>query len=235
MKWFLGSISLVLLLAGLLILPARVAGAEGGWTGTVTVPTLNVRSAPNTANRPVGTLHYGDKVTVLATVQGEAAKGDSTWYQIGAGQYVYGPYIARSGGGDVPMTGGRWIDVDLSNKIARAMVGHSAVYTADVTIGRAASRTPVGRFSVVRRVANETMDSSTIGIPRNSPEGYYYTGVLYTQYFLPTGQALHYNYWVPDEAFGNWASSRGCIGLRLADAKYLWDFATVGTPVVVHY
>src|SRR5947207_2688957 len=62
-------------------------------------------------------------------------------------------------------------------------------------IGRGPRATPAGTFTILRRVANETMDSPSIGIPRNGPGGYYLSNVLYTQYFLPTGQSIHYNYW----------------------------------------
>ena len=47
--------------------------------------------------------------------------------------------------------------------------------------------TPVGVFSIQRRVPNETMDSMTLGIPHNSPYGYLVKNVLYTQYFTPDG------------------------------------------------
>jgi lipoprotein-anchoring transpeptidase ErfK/SrfK len=84
----------------------------------------------------------------------------------------------------------------------------------------------------MRRVANETMDSSTVGIPRNSAGGYYLTGVLFTQYFLPTGQSIHYNYWS-----SNWGypGSHGCLGLSYSDAAYLWSFAGIGSTVSIHY
>lgn len=235
MKWLLVLVSIVGLIAALLILPATAVEADSGWQGMVTTSTLNIRPAPNTFYAPVAVLHYGDVVTVQATVQGEAVVDDATWYQIGPGQYVYGAYIGAADGATSYGSADRWIDIDLTDKIARAMVGNKAVYTAEVTVGRPGWSTPVGTFSIVNRVLNETMDSETIGIPRNSPDGYYYTDVLYTQYFLWTGQALHYNYWVRDEAFGNWASSRGCIGLRLADARFFWDFADIGTEVVIHY
>jgi lipoprotein-anchoring transpeptidase ErfK/SrfK len=29
-------------------------------------------------------------------------------------------------------------------------------------------------------------------------------------------------------------SSHGCVGMRLADAEFFWDFAHVGTRVTVH-
>jgi lipoprotein-anchoring transpeptidase ErfK/SrfK len=76
------------------------------------------------------------------------------------------------------------------------------------------------------------MDSATVGIPRNSPGGYYLTNVLYTQYFLAGGQSIHYNYWSSN--FG-YPGSHGCLGLSYADAAFMWSFAAIGTPVAIHY
>ena len=94
-----------------------------------------------------------------------------------------------------------------------------------------AFQTPTGVFRILRRVANETMDSATLGIPRTSPNGYYLKDVLYTQYFTGDGAALHYNYWR-----SNWgyAGSHGCLGMNFDDSKFFWDFAGVGTVVYVH-
>ncbi len=131
--------------------------------------------------------------------------------------------------------GGRSIDVNLSTQTATALEGGVPVYTAPVTTGRPGWSTPTGTFSILRRIPNETMDSSTIGIPRNAPGGYYLTNILYTQYFDSSGDALHYNYWSPPSAFGHYPTSHGCVGMPLAAAKFFWDFATYGTPVVIHY
>jgi lipoprotein-anchoring transpeptidase ErfK/SrfK len=113
-----------------------------------------------------------------------------------------------------------------------AYAGGTPVRSMLTIIGRGPLATPTGTFSIIRRVANETMDSSTVGIPRKSPGGYYLTNVLYTQYFLPTGQSIHYNWWS-----SNWGypGSHGCLGLSYADAAYMWSFATTGTPVSIHY
>jgi lipoprotein-anchoring transpeptidase ErfK/SrfK len=65
-------------------------------------------------------------------------------------------------------------------------------------------------------------------------EYYVLDHVLYTQYFTDRGHALHYNYWRPDYYFGNIRSSHGCVGMRLADAKFFWDYLTTGSRVTIH-
>ena len=128
---------------------------------------------------------------------------------------------------------GRRIEIDRGAQIAYAIEDGQIVYSAPVTVGSGAFPTPLGEYSIIRRVANETMDSSTLGIPVDSPDGYYLEDVLYTQYFTDDGVAIHYNYWSDPEAFGTSPESRGCIGMQLEDAEFFWDFGSIGTPVTV--
>jgi lipoprotein-anchoring transpeptidase ErfK/SrfK len=130
---------------------------------------------------------------------------------------------------------GRWIDVDLSNQTASAMSGNTVVFSALVSTGAPGRETPTGTFQILNRVANETMDSATIGIPHGTPGSYHVSNVLYTQYFTSGGAALHGNWWAAPGTFGRVATSHGCVGMSNADAAAFWRFATYGTPVVIHY
>lgn len=127
----------------------------------------------------------------------------------------------------------RWIAVNLTTQRAVAFVGAQPVRVALVTTGMPDWETPTGDFRVYRRVENETMDSEGLGIPVDSPDGWYVDNVLYTQYIF-SGITLHYNYWRPQSYFGNIPSSHGCVGLGYSDAKFFWDFADIGTRVVVY-
>jgi lipoprotein-anchoring transpeptidase ErfK/SrfK len=131
--------------------------------------------------------------------------------------------------------GERWVDVNLSRQWATAMQGDAPVRGIPVTTGKGSFPTPVGTFTIFSRVFNETMDSLTIGIPRGAPEGYYLRDIYYTQYFADGGFALHTNYWQPGSVFGSYPTSHGCVGMRQADAEFLWSFATFGTKVHVHW
>ena len=129
---------------------------------------------------------------------------------------------------------GHWIDVDVSAHVATAYDGVTPVYRAPITAGKPGYESPVGTFRVIWRVANETMSSETLGVPRTAPEGYYLKNVRWVQYFTGGGFGLHSNYWQPDWVFGRANTSHGCIGMRESDAYFLWNFAGYGTPVVVH-
>ncbi len=130
--------------------------------------------------------------------------------------------------------GERWIDVNLTTQRATAFIGLQPAYVALVATGVPGYETPKGQWNILYRVANETMDSSTVGIPRDAPHGYFLKDVLFTQYFAPGGVALHYNYWTPSWQFGNQAGSHGCVGMQYEDALAIWEFGTVGMRVSVH-
>jgi hypothetical protein len=153
------------------------------------------------------------------------------WYRTDSGDFVPADAVF------IPLRTedftGHWLDVDL-NVPARvtAYEGDVAVDSFLAIKGTGTRPTPTGVFTILRRVANETMNSDTIGIPRFGPGGYYLTNVLFTQYFTGDGASFHYNYW--SGAWG-YAGSHGCLGLTYGNSSWLWEWAHVGTPVVIHY
>jgi L,D-transpeptidase catalytic domain len=155
----------------------------------------------------------------------------SLWYRTDTGDFVPGDAVF------VPERTedftGHWLDVNLTTPARVTAYEGDAVVDSFLTIKGAGPRpTPTGVFTILRRVANETMNSDTIGIPRFGPGGYYLTNVLFTQYFTGDGASLHYNYW--SSAWG-YAGSHGCLGLSYANSAWLWGWARIGTPVVIHY
>ncbi len=129
--------------------------------------------------------------------------------------------------------GEHWAYVSLTTQRIYAMKGQTPMYVGLVTTGKPGFATPRGSFRILRRVADETMDSQTIGIPRTSPQGYYLPNVLFTQYFTWAGDALHFNYWQPESVFGQTPTSHGCVGMGYADARFFWDFLQRGDRVVI--
>jgi hypothetical protein len=128
---------------------------------------------------------------------------------------------------------GRWLDVNLTSPARVTAYEADTPVSTFLTIKGAGNRpTPTGVFTILRKVANETMNSDSIGIPRFGPGGYYLTNVLFTQYFTGDGASFHYNYW--SSAWG-YPGSHGCLGLTYGDSAWLWAWAHVGTPIVIHY
>jgi LysM repeat protein len=123
-----------------------------------------------------------------------------------------------SGGGAV---GGKWIDIDLSSQTLTAMEGNAAVRSMLVSTGIARYPTPTGRFRILSKYPSVTM----------SGPGYYLPGVPHTMFFY-RGYAIHGTYW--HHNFGH-PMSHGCINLTKADAAWMYSWAPVGTPVVIHW
>lgn len=167
-------------------------------------------------------------LTITAAVHGEDG---STWYRTDSGDFLPADVVFLPD--RTEDFSGHWLDVNLSTPATVTAYEGDEPVRSFLTIKGAGPRpTPVGVFTVLRRVANETMNSDTIGIPRFGPGGYYLTNVLFTQYFTNDGASLHYNYW---SSMWGYAGSHGCLGLTYQDSAWLWEWAHVGTPVVIHY
>src|SRR5947209_1854115 len=200
----------VVLAAAVLIGPAGAHADQPAWV--VTLNRVTAFSGPN-----ADAIAFGD-MPAMVTLQVLGYDGDRA--------RVLDPARTED-------FTGRWLDVDLSTPARVTAYEGDTPVNSFLTIKGAGPRpTPTGVFTILRRVANETMNSDTIGIPRFGPGGYYLTNVLFTQYFTGDGASLHYNYWS-----SNWGypGSHGCLGLTYADSAWLWSWATVGTPVDIHY
>ncbi len=224
---------------------ARLVGPSGPSVWMEPHPTKFVRSVQLPA-RSVGDKAYvrmlpvyddetevrrAPNNTALFVKESVVASDGTEWYVVGDGEYIRASEVRLPR----PLSGeplqGRWIDADLSEPtMVTAYENGKVVYSAMAIKGVSGAPTPQGTFRILRRTADETMDSETIGIPRDSPNGYLLKNVLYTQYFTSDGASLHYNYWLG--TFG-YPGSHGCLGLSLEDSKWFWDWADIGTPVVV--
>ncbi|MCC7367166.1 MAG: L,D-transpeptidase family protein [Chloroflexi bacterium] len=196
-------------------MPARIVGGA------------NIRSTPGvTDGNIVGKAGHNEGVTVLGEVKG--SDGDM-WYRIGQQQFVHGSLVRVPS--TFPPHPGKLIVAELSDPcIVTAYEDGKPVYSTLSLKGTASWATPTGFFTILRRVQNEIMSSEGLGIPRDAPGGYYLKDVLFTQYFTNDGSSIHYNYWS-----GNWgySGSHGCLGMSYDDSLWFWEWAEVGTPLVI--
>jgi lipoprotein-anchoring transpeptidase ErfK/SrfK len=125
------------------------------------------------------------------------------------------PDIAKSGS-DV-----RWIDVDLTNQAVYAYEGDVMVNSFIVSTGTWLTPTVTGQYSIYVKYRYANMHGP----------GYFLPNVPYVMYFYK-GYGLHGTYW--HNNFGH-PMSHGCINLRTDDAGWLFNWASVGTLVNVHY
>lgn len=119
---------------------------------------------------------------------------------------------------------GKWIEVDLSQETTTLYLGNVPIKTFLISSGRAATPTEVGTFHVYRKYDMTTMTGTILG------DYYYIPNIPWVSYF-DDGEAFHGTYW--HHNFGH-PMSHGCINMSIPDAKILYDFAPVGTKVVVH-
>ncbi|MBD3784213.1 MAG: L,D-transpeptidase/peptidoglycan binding protein [Micrococcales bacterium] len=123
--------------------------------------------------------------------------------------------------------GEKWIDVDLGRHTMTAYIGAEVVYGPIAMVnGAAATPTSVGTFHVYLKNPLMTMRG------RNADGTNYETPDVPWSSFFVGGIALHGAPW--RSSFG-YAASHGCINLPVPVAKWVYDFAPVGTTVVSHY
>ncbi|MBI5034281.1 MAG: LysM peptidoglycan-binding domain-containing protein [Chloroflexi bacterium] len=119
-----------------------------------------------------------------------------------------------------PSTTGKWIDINISKQTITAYQGSTPLKSVLVSTGVAWTPTPIGHYAIKTKIQSQAM----------SGPGYYLPGVPWVMYF--TGAyAIHGTYW--HHNFGT-PMSHGCVNLTIDDAKWFYDFADIGTPVISH-
>jgi lipoprotein-anchoring transpeptidase ErfK/SrfK len=121
---------------------------------------------------------------------------------------------------DAPADGKRWIEIDISDQALTAWQGDVPVFQTTVSTGKPGWRTLPGTFAVYRKYEKTRMRGADYDTP-DVPWTMYYKG----------GFAIHGAYW--HDNFGT-PVSHGCVNLRVPEAKALFEWADVGTEVVVH-
>jgi LysM repeat protein len=117
-------------------------------------------------------------------------------------------------------TGEKWIDVNVTTQTLSAYEGDRLVFTTKVSTGVRRYPTVLGKFRIRTKLRAQTM----VG------PGYYLPNVPYVMYFY-AGYAIHGTYWHND--FGR-PRSHGCVNMSIPDAKWLYEWAPIGTLVVTH-
>ncbi|RMF51066.1 MAG: L,D-transpeptidase [Anaerolineae bacterium] len=117
--------------------------------------------------------------------------------------------------------GERWVDVDLTHQRAYAYQGKKLIRAFVVSTGVWQHPTVTGQYHIY--VKYEAADMAG--------PGYYLPAVPYVMYFYK-GYGLHGTYW--HNNFGT-PMSHGCVNFTIEDARWLFNWASVGTLVNIHY
>lgn len=99
------------------------------------------------------------------------------------------------------------------------------------SLGRPEYPTPIGSYTVLSKDRSVQMDSSSVGIPVNDPDGYL-VNVDYAVRITNHGLFVHSAPWAVN-SLGLENVSHGCISLSPEDAEWYYNTVNVGDPVVV--
>ena len=98
-------------------------------------------------------------------------------------------------------------------------MGRTPVFSTLVSTGVPRTPTVIGRFAIRYKLPRQHMRGPGYSLPN----------VPWVMYFY-RNYAIHGTYW--HNAFGR-PMSHGCVNMRVRDARWLYYWAPVGTPVVV--
>jgi len=164
-------------------------------------------------------LRYGTTVYALASANNLSS---TSLIYVGQRLVISGSGSASPAPAPAPVsapTAGKWIDINLATQGLVAYEGQRAVYWATVSTGTAWTPTPKGSFRIYSKYRSATM----------AGPGYYLRNVPYIMNFYG-GYSMHGTYW--HNNFG-WPMSHGCVNMRTSDAQWVFNWAPVGTLVVV--
>lgn len=113
----------------------------------------------------------------------------------------------------------RWIQINLSTQRLIAWEGEKPVYAVVISTGKKKTPTLTGIFEIQSKYKSSRMKGDDYDIP----------DVPYTMYYSGS-YAIHGAYW--HQNFGT-RISHGCVNLAPNHAKWLFNWASVGTPVII--
>jgi hypothetical protein len=118
------------------------------------------------------------------------------------------------------------IDINLSTQTLVLLEGGTPIFTCLVSSGKAGYSTPTGDYNIYAMDRVAAMSSA-----QNAVEFYYISDVPYVMWFNGN-YSIHGAYWHND--FGN-VRSHGCVNVSVASGEFIFNWASIGTPVSVHY
>lgn len=132
----------------------------------------------------------------------------------------------------IPLPYDQYIEVNLSLQHLWVYQNHTVIFDSPVTSGATGAGFPTatGLFSILAKQTNRHLVGYQYGPAYNYD--------VYVQYWMPfyQGFGLHDASW--RSSFGGqdyyYGGSHGCVNLPLATAAYLFNWASIGTPVWVH-
>ena len=115
--------------------------------------------------------------------------------------------------------------VNVHDQVLYAVDDYEIVYEFDVITGRPGKETTPGKFVVFKKFEDYTSKTYKVEMP-------------YTMFFSKDGKAVHGTKWATLRSYihvylTESVGSMGCVGLTEDDARTLFGWTPVGTPVVI--
>ena len=120
---------------------------------------------------------------------------------------------------------------DDATKTVTVRVNGEVVKTMPTSMGKDSTPTANGIYIVAGRFKHIIMDSSTYGVPVNSPNGYR-TDVQWATQISYSGVFVHSAPWSIG-AQGNTNTSHGCLNVSPSNAQWFYDHSKAGDVVEV--
>jgi hypothetical protein len=195
----------------------------GGLVGWV-INTVPVSPGPGQAPGPDAP--YAGRYAPIQ-VMGVERVGDWNWFLIAPGQWIEQRNVALVHPAPPGGAGGTLIAVDTYEQTLGVYVDGRLIFGTLVSSGSRYFPTRTGSFQVWAKLDEGKMSGAYL---RDRRDYYFLEDVPWILYY-DGDRALHGAYW--HDSFGM-RSSHGCVNLSPHDARWLFDFASVGTPVVVY-
>lgn len=198
-------------------------------------------AGPGTEYEEVTDLRNG----MILKIKNRVTVNGQTWYRVYFDEWLryadrvegdwYVPAVAgrvvKSDGEQIldnqQVTTTKRIVIDLSDHMIYAYDGNYLYLTTKVSTGIDSTPTPLGTFSVYKKTPSRYMQGPLPGV---SDVPFDLPGVPWNLYFTLDGAVIHGSYW--HDRYGT-DQSNGCINLPPEIAKILYDWAPLGTPVIV--
>ena len=196
---------------------------------------LNVRSEPNSNNKPLGTLAFGTKVSVT----GKCSNG---WYRIdynGKVAYCFGKYLSAKKlekAKEKPVQSNAAYHIKV-NRAQNMLIVYKKDDKGEFTVplkamvcsvGRAGHETPTGNYKLSDKYTWACLSGNVWGQYVTRITGPYLFHSV--PYFTKDKSNLEYEEY---NKLGE-AASKGCVRLSVADAKWIFENCAKGTTVSIY-
>ena len=203
----------------------------------VTGYDVNLRDGPGNTHVKLDVLDYNEKLTLLGHIK------DNSWLYVrtsdGQEGWVLERWVDHSGiyldrqplltpaappiptPMALPGVQGRWIDIDITDQMLYAFEDSTIVGSFLVSTGVEQFPTVTGQYHIRDKVPFQDMRGEGYNLPR----------VPFTMHYN-LSFSIHGTYW--HHNFGT-RMSHGCINMDTKDAEWLYNWASVGTLVNIHW